>query len=68
MSFFLANGATVIASKPAHRYPGNSIVLAKTSGYHPYVTWLVHDADKSAVSGHYFDNIVDAANDYASRK
>lgn len=64
----LANGATVIA---AHAIPCDTFIVlayAQESVYDPYVTWSCYLKDVwICVSGHYYDNIVDAAGDFADR-
>jgi hypothetical protein len=47
----LRNGAEVIATKPAKG--GGFVVLARTRGHHPLVTWFVND-EGEAFNGHYF--------------
>lgn len=72
----LANNAVVISY--THQWGGGEgmlpygVVLAYTGGgYHPYVTWRIaldsRDNLWYADSGHYFDNIVEAAADYKER-
>ena len=66
----LPNGAVVIAAslRNAHEW----IILAMRPGLRSgeaYVTWKCSRPGNGSdtVHGHYFDSIVDAANDFASR-
>jgi hypothetical protein len=59
----LKNGATVIESTTIGK---DTIVLAKTSGYHPFVTWRV-DAEGNAYWGHYFAHKEEAEEDFIDR-
>jgi len=43
-----------------------SVVLAKTGGYMPFVTWTV-DADGNAYWGHYHKTLTEAAREFEER-
>lgn len=65
----LRNGAYVIDRKPIGNGP-HQIVLAKSSGPQPFVTWeeYHHPGEHPATgSGHYFNDILSAAQDFVKR-
>jgi len=55
----LKNGATLIEQR-------GDIVLAKTDGYHPYVTWTM-DRDGNCYWGHYHATIGEAVAEFNER-
>ena len=63
----LPNGATILEIE----YDNNNlmgIVLARVSGFQPYVTWEIYRGDLASTScGHYFSNLVEAALDFQER-
>lgn len=66
----LKNGAYVIARKPMLGCAPHCIVLAKTEGPQPFVTWEEYrhpGEEPSTGSGHYFSDIVKAAQDFDRR-
>lgn len=67
----LPNGATVLEYKSFNGPFGyddvRNVVLAKTDGYMPYVTWRL-DAIGNAYWGHYYSNLNEAKKDFQERE
>jgi len=61
--------AQVLQCKPG-LHPNYDVVLcyAPASTYHPYVTWDYNHSTGGLSTGHYFDNLVEAAKDFESRR
>lgn len=55
----LKNGATLIEQR-------GDIVLAKSNGFHPYVTWTM-DAHGNCHSGHYHKDLTKAVEEFDER-
>jgi hypothetical protein len=62
---YLPNGAVVVH---ATERDGEGVVLAGARFPHPWVTWSYRAGDPvTTVSGHYFDNLLEATKDYRAR-
>jgi len=65
----LPNGARLIDFEYKGEFVREGVVLAKSNGVQPYVTWMFYRKDFSTTShGHYFKTLAEAAKDYEKRK
>ncbi len=56
--------------KPYSSHPGDkhlTVVLARTGGHHPWVTWVHNSQDGGYFWGHYFETLKDANEDFRKR-
>jgi hypothetical protein len=68
MPITVPKNAELIESRPIGHTEYLSAVLCKLTDRDEYVTWIYNHDHDGCFSGHYFDNIVDAAKDYEERR
>ena len=64
----LSNGAELLARKPWSDHPEDTYLEAVLARYHgEYVTWQNNLASGGPGEGHYFNNLLEAMEDYDKR-